>query len=261
MRGAVSLSVPETKQPQPPDTMKKYTLHFVALIAVGLLALTYLSGCQSTPVVVRPASTNYVDQVVTNYTSVTNYVTNVVEIAAATTNANTGEVTPALLQPQILPTVTLAPKVVTNVVEIRTPPITYDQLSLSPLVPVAAQIAAEVSPVPWAAAGAGVFSAIASAVVSFVNRRRKLEAEAQAANAQSKSATLQAAAEVLVQNMEQIRTAAIGLPGYTPELDTKIVRAWEAAQRGAGANVKELIAAIVAEKTDTTIPDNFYTKK
>lgn len=231
--------------------MKHLRTSIVALVAVSVLAFVAIVGCQSTPVVVKPATTNYVEEVRTNYTSVTNYVTNVVEIVAASTNATTGEVTPAIVQPHILPAITFAPTYTTNISEIRTPPLIYTNLSLAPWVPATTQVVAEASGVPWATSAAGLITTGIAGVMAWINRKRQLEAE-------GKALTWQTATEVVVQNVEHMRQAAQEIPGYTTEIDTKLVRAMEAAQRAAG--VKQVIAGVVDVKTDRTLTDAFLAK-
>jgi hypothetical protein len=61
-------------------------------------------------------------------------------------------------------------------------------------------------------------------------------------------------AQTLVQNFEQLRQVALTVPGYTRQLDDKVMTAIQVAQQIAG--VKDQINSLVDEHTGTTLPGN-----
>jgi ABC-type transporter Mla subunit MlaD len=64
----------------------------------------------------------------------------------------------------------------------------------------------------------------------------------------------QAVAQTLVQNFEQLRQVALTIPGYTRQIDDKVMTAVQVAQQIAG--VKDQINTLVDNTTATTIPGN-----
>ena len=53
-------------------------------------------------------------------------------------------------------------------------------------------------------------------------------------------------------NVEAVRKQALLIPGYTKEIDAKVVRGLEVAQRVAG--VKDRVHSLVEERTEDTVP-------
>lgn len=231
----------------------------LAIFALGVFA-ALLPGCQAlgkasdflikkTPTVVRPAQTNIIEVVRTNFVGVTTYLTNYVTVQVATTNATTGAVTPAVIQPQITANNSVVPFLQTNLQAVVLPAVVVTNLSLAPTVTGAVQIAGDLAPVPWAGGVGSILLGVAGSIFGFINHRR-----ANAALGQKE--TWQATARTLVGNVETLRTAALKIPGYTPAVDAQVMRVIEGAQYAAG--VKEEIAGVVAQHTDQTLPDNFY---
>lgn len=199
-----------------------------------LLALCSLlvAGCQSTPVLLRPAQTNVVEVVHTNFVTV------VTESRKAELGIRNEPVTNTVYVTNVVAALT------TNVVTLVSPPVFYTNVSLSPLAAEVATTAGGLAPVPWGGAAASVGLGLVGSVFALVNERRRRQALGQAL-------TWEQAAGVLVENVESVRKAALQLPGYTAAVDLQVVRNLEAAQRAAG--VKNLIHDLVEERTDDTV--------
>ena len=217
------------------------------LLVVGLA----FSGCSSsggnasgflirkTPTVVQAAQTNFVPVTVTNYVGVTRFLTNFVTIAESATNANTGVVTPAIIQPLVSSTNVVEAVVETKLQPIILPAKTYDSLSLAPTVTGAVQMAGDLAPVPWAGGVASLLTALGGGVLAFINHRR-------AKAALDEKSSWQDTASVVIQNFEHLRDAAKKLPQYTPEMDAQIMRVVTGAQYAMG--VKPNVEAVVQEQ-------------
>lgn len=224
-------------------------------LAVLVFLLMACSGCSSLPgmvtksevVTVRPAGTNTVATVATNFILTTNIVSELV------TNA-TGTVA-ELLTPQI----TLTAQVFTNITHVVTPAVTVTNYELgdnfTKVVSGAGRVASNFG-IPFADAATSALVAVAGVVFGFFNQRRARQALALADNkteelTQTQSA-LVAARDVgtaLVANFEQLRAAALKVPGYK-EHDAAVMRGVQQLQRAMG--VKDTVESIVDETTDYT---------
>jgi hypothetical protein len=184
-----------------------------------------------------PASTNFVTLVATNAIAV-----------PAQTNAATDEVTP----PSVLYQVT------TNVTAVVRPAAYFTNLALAPIVPngiAATDLATNAAGVPWSHAAAEITLAALGALLSLANLRNRQKLVAEIADHSSTQSSLSAAqdvAQTLVQNFEQLRQVALTVPGYTRQIDDKVMTAIQVAQQLAG--VKSEINALVDEHTGTTLP-------
>jgi len=223
---------------------------------VLLLLLTFVglaAGCSSgsgnlfmrgTPTVLRPGQTNIIERRVTNYVAVTSYLTNLVTLQAASTNA-AGEWVPAVVQPQLVPTTTRVPSVSVQYEAQILPPVIVTNLGLAPAVTGAVQVAGDLAPVPWAGGVGNLLLALAGGVFGVINHRR-------AKQALGEKASWQSAAAVGVQGIEQLRLAALSLPGYTPTMDRHVMQGIVGMQYAAG--VKPLIEGLVEAQTERTLP-------
>jgi hypothetical protein len=199
------------------------------LSSLALTALL-LAGCAtSAPTVLRPASTNTVRLLVTNSVPVVSFTDSV--DAAGHTN--------------VVAATNLVTRVVTNVVEVVTPAVTYQEVKLPPLLTGAVQAAGAVAPVPWAGGAASLLVGAAGIVVGWVNKRRRDKALGEAVDWKDTAATL-------VGNVETLRLAALKLPAYTPQMDANVMRAIKTAQSLAG--VKAKVHELVEQHTQDTLP-------
>jgi len=223
---------------------------FIRLVVVALL----LSGCSAvdgvsgflvrkSPTVVRAGRTNIIERTITNYVAVTTYVTNLVTLQAASTNA-AGAITPAILQPQVTAQTSTVPVLHTSYEAQILPAVVVTNLSLAPTVSGAVSVAGDLAPVPWASGAANVLLAVAGGVFGWINHRR-------ANKALGEKETWQSAATVGVHSVEQIRAAALKIPGYTPEIDKQVMQAIVGMQYAAG--VKTEIGEIVDKETGFTL--------
>lgn len=184
-----------------------------------------------------PATTNLVTLVVTNIVNL-----------PAQTNAATGEITPAGIQVQLT----------TNLTPLVHPATYFTNVALAPIVQnsiSAADTAASAAGIPWSHTVAEIVLALIGAVLSWTNfrNRQKLVSEIDShANTQNALTTAQDVAQTLVQNFEQLRQVALTVPGYTRQIDDKVMTAIQAAQQIAG--VKDQINSLVDEHTSTTLP-------
>jgi hypothetical protein len=184
-----------------------------------------------------PATTNLVTVIVTNTITL-----------PAQTNAASGEVTPPSVQMQL----------VTNLASVVQPARYFTNLALAPIVQNsigAADTAASAAGIPWSHTVAEIVLALIGAALSwtnFRNRQRLLSEIGNHTNTQSELSVAQDVAQTLVQNFEQLRQVALTVPGYTRQIDDKVMTAIQAAQQIAG--VKEQINALVDEHTGTTLP-------
>jgi len=186
-----------------------------------------------------PASTNLVTSLATNSVTV-----------PAQTNASTGEVTPPSVQYQVT----------TNVTVLVRPAAYFTNLSLAPIVSngiAAADTAASAAGIPWSHAIAEIVLAAVSAVLSWTNFRNRQRLVSEISNHSTTQGALSVAqdvAQTLVQNFEQLRQVALTVPGYTRQIDDKVMTAIQVAQQIAG--VKEQINTLVDQHTDATLPGN-----
>jgi len=208
----------------------------------GLTACAQLKSWFTQPGAVEqlaPATTNLASIVVTNTVAV-----------PAQTNASTGEVTPATTQIQL----------VTNIVPLVHPAVYFTNLVVAPVVQSsigAADTAASAAGIPWSHTIAEIVLAAISALLSWTNFRNRQQLLAEVSNhtnTQSALSVAQDVAQTLVQNFEQLRQVALTVPGYTRQIDDKVMTAIQVAQQIAG--VKDQINTLVDEHTNTTLPGN-----
>jgi hypothetical protein len=188
---------------------------------------------------IAPASTNFVTLITTNAIAL-----------PAQTNSVTGEVTPPRVQIQFS----------TNVTAVVRPAAHFTNLTLAPIVQnsiSAGDTAASAAGVPWSHTVAEVVLALMGGLLSwtnFRNRQRLISEIGNHTNTQGALSLAQNVAQTLVQNFEQLRQVALSVPGYTRQIDDKVMTAVQAAQQIAG--VKDKINALVDEHTNTTLPGN-----
>jgi hypothetical protein len=207
---------------------------------LGLTACAQLKSWFAQPGSIEqlaPATTNFVSVIVTNTITL-----------PAQTNAATGDVTPGGIQLQLA----------TNVAPVVHAATYFTNLALSPIVQssiTAADTAASAAGIPWSHTVAEIVLALIGATLSWTNfrNRQQLLSEIDShANTRSALSATQDVAQTLVQNFEQLRQAALTVPGYTRQIDDKVMTAIQAAQQIAG--VKEQINTLVDEHTGTTLP-------
>jgi hypothetical protein len=186
-----------------------------------------------------PASTNLVTVIATNAITI-----------PAQTNAATGEVTPAVITYQLA----------TNTQRVVQPPTYFTNLALAPIVQngiSAADTAASAAGVPWSHTVAEIVLAALSALLSWTNFRNRQKLVTEVSNhtgTQGALSQAQDVAQTLVQNFEQLRQVALTIPGYTRQIDDKVMTAIQVAQQLAG--VKDQINTLVDEHTNATLPGN-----
>jgi len=186
-----------------------------------------------------PATTNLVTLITTNAVAV-----------PAQTNAVTGEVTPPSVQYQVT----------TNVTVLVRPATYFTNLALAPIVGngiAAADTAASAAGIPWSHTIAEIVLAAVSALLSwtnFRNRQRLVSEVNNHSNTQGALSVAQDVAQTLVQNFEQLRQVALTVPGYTRQIDDKVMTAIQVAQQLAG--VKDQINTLVDQHTEATLPGN-----
>jgi hypothetical protein len=186
-----------------------------------------------------PATTNLVTVIATNAITI-----------PAQTNAATGEVTPAVITYQLA----------TNVARMIQPAAYFTNLALAPIVQngiSAADTAASAAGVPWSHTIAEIVLAAIGALLSwtnFRNRQRLVSEIGDHTGTQGALSQAQDVAQTLVQNFEQLRQVALTIPGYTRQIDDKVMTAIQVAQQLAG--VKDQINALVDEHTNATLPGN-----
>ena len=197
------------------------------LIVLGLVAGLFL-GCgllkraaiTEEVEVLRPAQTNWVEQIAYSTNVVSDVITNAAGEQLVLSHTNI--VTTTNLQPIILPAVLFTNKVMSA---------TADK-GLRATGRVASNLG-----VPFADAIAGGLAGIAGLVFGWMNRRKKREAlEALDGERADKDGIARSrgmaedAVAVLTQNIDTIREAAMSVPGYEKH-DEKVMRAIKAAQK------------------------------
>jgi hypothetical protein len=186
----------------------------------------------------QPAITNIVTIVTTNTITI-----------PAQTNA-AGEITP----------VTISYHLATNMTPVVQPAVYFTNLDLAPIVQngiAAADTAASAAGIPWSHTVAEIVLAVIGALLSWTNSRNRQKLLSEINNhtgTQSALDEAQAVAQTLVQNFEQLRQVALTIPGYTRQIDDKVMTAVQVAQQIAG--VKDQINTLVDNTTATTIPGN-----
>ena len=220
------------------STAKLLLIAFACLC--GFTACAQLKSWFTQPGTVEqlaPATTNLVTLITTNSV-----------VVPAQTNAATGEITPATVQVRFA----------TNLAPVIQPAVYFTNLALAPMVQnsiAAADTAASAAGIPWAHTTAEIVLALLGGLLSWTNLRNRQQLISEIgnhANTQNALSMAQDVAQTLVQNFEQLRQVALTVPGYTRQIDDKVMTAVQAAQQIAG--VKDQINALVDEHTGTTLP-------
>lgn len=215
-------------------------LFLVMSCLFGFTACAQLKSWFTTPGTVEqlaPPSTNFVTIVTTNIINI-----------PAQTNVATGIVTPPTTNYQFA----------TNAMPIVQPAVYFTNLDLGPIVQnaiTAADTAASAAGIPWSHTIAEIVLALIGALLSwtnFRNRQKLLTEIGNHAGTQNALSEAQEMAKTLVQNFEQLRQVALTIPGYTRQIDDKVMTAIQMAQQLAG--VKEQINTLVDNNTNTTMP-------
>ncbi len=149
------------------------------------------------------------------------------------------------------------PQVVTNLQPIILPAITYTNMELSAVASgtiKAAGVAGGLAGVPFSGAIAQGLLAVISLALSWlaVRAKRKLQAEIDGHAETSESlAVAQDVAKTLVLNLETLRKTALTIPGYTADVDNKVMTVIQQVQEAAG--VKGVVNDIVDANTGYTL--------
>ncbi|HEX4262763.1 MAG TPA: hypothetical protein VH597_00375 [Verrucomicrobiae bacterium] len=195
--------------------------------------------------VTQPGQVEQLQPAITNI--VTIVTTNIITIPAQT-NATTGVVIPPSVNYQLA----------TNIAPIVQPAVYFTNLDLAPMVQngiTAADTAASAAGIPWSHTVAEIVLAVIGALLSWTNfrNRQKLLSEITShTGTQGSLSEAQAVAQTLVQNFEQLRQVALTVPGYTRQIDDKVMTAIQVAQQIAG--VKDQINTLVDNNTNPTLP-------
>lgn len=241
--------------------LRKQTAPFRALITLFVVTIlaflvVVLSGCAHERVILKAAQTNEVQVLVTNT------VPRVTGKEVVSTRLNPVPGGPDIVTTNFVSETNLIERVETRTVTEVTPEVAYTNVSLNPAVSSAVQVGGAVAPVPWAGAAAGIFGTVTSGIFAFINNRRRKEALEKARQASGEATTALSDAEqwaetarILVENVEAVRQQAMKLPGYTADIDKKVVRVLEETQRAAGvkARVQELVEEHTGYTTDTFV--------
>ena len=226
------------------------------ILLISLLGLS-TSGCRSllverTPVEVAPARTNYVQILTTNVVTQEIWKTNtIVQVPQRVENGITLPPVVTLQPVRELQSVT---QVQTNLQTIVLPAVYYTNLALGSAAKTAITTAGDLAPIPWGGALGEGLVALSGLVFGAVNLFAKRKALKAAGEAQSNAELYKDASVVLVKNVEQVRQAALKVPGYTPALDRNVVRGMQALQTA--AKVGGVIADMVNEHTGETLEES-----
>lgn len=230
------------------------------LTPIGAVLATIIltgSGCaalksaaiRQQKVVVRPASTNMVAVVATNRIASVAARTN--EVAEITADGA------AVVRREVSYVTNVAYVPVTNFVEVITPEVYWLSNSIAAPLRSGAQIAggaASAAGIPFADAAIQLALVGLAAFLGYKNRKAKAAAEAEAegrALAETKLSQAIRVGEVLVDNFEALRQAALKIPQYQ-QVDDQVMRVIQEIQRAAG--VKKDVAEIVEQRTGETKP-------
>lgn len=200
-------------------------------VAFSILLVLTLSGCANfKPLVktvdtLRAATTNAVTVWQTNAVAVTNYTTNIVILSVAKTN-DAGVVTPAVVQPTVVPLITVSAVVTASTNFVITPGIYQTNYAVDPMVETVVKGAgAAAAPFTGGISGmaAGGLLVLSHLVMGFLNRRNQKKAQA-ALNGEEDAhsvttevlADAQTAVSTLVANIADINSAVSHVyPNYT----------------------------------------------
>jgi hypothetical protein len=217
----------------------------VLLLSIFTCLLGFTACGQLKSWVTQPGQIEQLQPAITNFVTVVT--TNVITIPAQT-NTTTGVVSAATVNYQLT----------TNVAPMVQPAVYFTNLDLSTMVQngiTAADTAASAAGIPWSHTAAEIILAIIGALLSWTNfrsRQNLLSEIASHTGTQSALTEAQAVAQTLVQNFEQLRQVALTIPGYTRQIDDKVMTAIQVAQQIAG--VKDQINTLVDNNTNPTLP-------
>ncbi|MDB6125481.1 MAG: hypothetical protein JWQ71_4474 [Pedosphaera sp.] len=228
-----------------------------ALVTVGCTTMSHLLGQPGSVEQLAPQRTNYLTQVTTNYETI---LPRSIPVQTVTRTNADGTVSTITLPPQVIGPVTRE-TYTTNVVSVILPAVYFTNQVLSPGVTSAIQGAGQLAGaagIPWTQTAAGALLAAAGLFVTWNNRRQKQslldqldDHKDQLSNVEQALETAQTVAGTLVDNFESLRKVALTIPGYTPDLDHKVMDAVKTAQAFAG--VKSEIHDLVEQHTGDTI--------
>jgi len=227
----------------------------IKFLLLSLLAVS-ATGCRSllverTPIEVVPARTNFVQILTTNVVTQEVWKTNSVVVTPQRTE--NGVVLPAVMSLQPVRELQSVAQVQTNLQTIVLPAIYYTNLALGSAAKTAITTAGDLAPIPWGGALGEGLVALSGLVFGAVNMFAKRKALKAAGEAQSTADLYKDASVVLVKNVEQVRQAALKVPGYTPAIDRNVVRGMQAIQTA--AKVGGVIADMVNEHTGETLEE------
>jgi len=217
------------------QTMKAKLLSMGALLGALLFLGTAASCSKITGLVTRPGTVEQIAPPSTNFVTVYE------------TNSVTGEVQPTI---QV----------------IVKPAVYYTNVDLSPVIPGAiqtGQAAASTAGVPFAEPIGGALLLALSGWVTWLNQRNKRKLRAEIDGHTETAEALRIAEDVgvtLVKNFEQLRRTALTIPGYTRDLDDKVMTAIQTVQALAGEAVKSNINDLVDGHTEFTLPGDTAVK-
>jgi hypothetical protein len=222
-----------------------------------LLIVPLLTGCSTfwvkrEPVEIVPSRTNTVQVVTTNIITREVWTTNSVQIAPQRTN-ELGVVLPPVFSLQPVRDLVSTQTLQTNLQQIILPPVYYTNLSLGSGAATAITTAGDLAPVPWAGLAGQIATGAAGIAFGIVNLFAKRKALKEAGEAQRNAEDFKTATEVLVHNVETVRQEALKLPGYSPQVDKRVMAVITGVQKA--ADVAHIIAPIVEAKTGSTRAD------
>ena len=211
------------------------------LILISLMLC--LTGCNTlftrkTPELLVPSSTNIVQVVVTNTVQREVWTTNRVELPGGVVS----------LQP--VRDLVIEQTLHTNMLVQIQPAVWFTNITVSPALTGAIQTAGDLAPVPWgglAGQGLAALLGIAAAGYNWFGKRKALK---EAGVAQTTANNWASATKATVMGLEHVRSVALKIPGYTPEIDRQVMQVVQGIQVAAG--IKPQIENLVANYTSKT---------
>ena len=209
-----------------------------------ILALFGLTGCSSlfvnrTPELIRQASTNIVQVVVTNTVQRDVWTTNRVELPNGA------------IQIQPVREIFTERVTYTNMLVSVTPAVWFTNISLSPVAAGTIQAAGDLAPVPYGGLIEQGLTALAGVVLAGYNWFGKRKAEKEAGIQTDAAETAKSAVVAVVKGVQEIRKVALNVPGYTEKMDSNVMNVVKGIQVAAGADVKNLVATVVDQNTQS----------
>jgi hypothetical protein len=228
-----------------------------AFVTVGCGTMSRLLGTAGSVEQLAPQRTNYLAQVTTNYETILARTAPAQTITRTNADGTVDTITvPAPVTGPVVREV-----YTTNIVPVILPAVYFTNQVLAPSVTSAIQGAGQIAGtagIPWTQTAAGALVAAAGLFVTWNNRRQKQSLLDQLADHQEQLTaadealqTAQTVAGTLVDNFESLRKVALTIPGYTPDLDHKVMDAVKTVQALAG--VKSDIHDLVEQRTDDTV--------